>query len=302
MKKKTFTQFAETLIYQLHCVGRHRTAETYHTALRSFTRHLNGREVHFADINADQLIAYEAHLRNRGICPNTTSFYMRNLRAIYNRAVDLGIVNPSRPFRHVYTGIDRTTKRAITLRTLRAIAALDLSNSPKQQFARDIFLFSFYTRGMSFVDIAYLRKSDLMRGTLTYRRRKTHQQLTIRWEPCMQSIVERYTSPQSPYLLPIIDPTIALDPRQQYIYVAHSINRSLKAIGMRLSLAMPLTMYVSRHTWASIARSQNVPLSIISEGMGHDSEATTRIYLSTLDTIVIDRANRKILKLLTPNP
>ena len=114
----------------------------------------------------------------------------------------------------------------------------------------------------------------------------------------MQEIVDKYYIPQSDYLLPIIKPYSHLEERSQYVYAAHNVNRSLKMIGNRLGLSVVLTMYVSRHSWASIAKSKNVPLSIISEGMGHDSEATTRIYLSTLDTAAIDKANSMILKLL----
>ena len=114
----------------------------------------------------------------------------------------------------------------------------------------------------------------------------------------MQEIVDKYDTSQSVYLLPVIKPFSKMDERKQYIYVAHNINRSLKIIGNRLGLPVQLTMYVSRHAWASIARSKHVPLSVISEGMGHDSEATTRIYLASLDTAAIDKANRMILKSL----
>ena len=114
----------------------------------------------------------------------------------------------------------------------------------------------------------------------------------------MQDIVEKYDNPRSDYLLPIIKPTNNIDERRQYIYAAHNVNRYLKIIGKQLELSIPLTMYVSRHAWASIARSKNVPISIISEGMGHDSEATTRIYLASLDTTAIDNANRMILGFL----
>ena len=114
----------------------------------------------------------------------------------------------------------------------------------------------------------------------------------------MQEIVDKYDTSQSVYLLPVIKPFSKMDERKQYIYVAHNINRSLKIIGNRLGLPVPLTMYVSRHAWASIAKSKHVPLSVISEGMGHDSEATTRIYLASLDTTAIDKANRMILKSL----
>ena len=136
------------------------------------------------------------------------------------------------------------------------------------------------------------------RGILSYRRRKTGQLLFIKWEKCMQEIVDKYNLPQSNYLLPIIKPMSKIDERKQYLYSSHKINRNLKILGEQLGLSIPLTMYVSRHAWASIAKSKNIPISIISEGLGHDSEATTRIYLASLDTIAIDKANRIILQSL----
>lgn len=114
----------------------------------------------------------------------------------------------------------------------------------------------------------------------------------------MHELVSKYDTEGSPYLLPIIRPQSHLDERSQYLYTSHKVNKCLKTIGAKLKLPQPLTMYVSRHSWASIARSMNVPLSVISEGMGHDSEATTRIYLASLSTSAIDKANQKILKSL----
>lgn len=114
----------------------------------------------------------------------------------------------------------------------------------------------------------------------------------------MQDLVDKYDTSHSVYLLPIIDTRRNLDERRQYIYAAHNINRCLKIIGNHLDVSVPLTLYVARHAWASIARSKNVPVSVISGGMGHDSEATTRIYLALLDTSSIDKANSVILKSL----
>lgn len=102
----------------------------------------------------------------------------------------------------------------------------------------------------------------------------------------------------STYLLPIItDDTENIE--QQYLNAYHRVNRNLKKIGELIGLETKLTMYVARHAWASIARSNNIPISTISDAMGHDSETTTRIYLSTLDTSSVDRANSKIMKLMT---
>ena len=129
---------------------------------------------------------------------------MRNLRAVYNRAVEKGLTPQNNPFRHVYTGVDKTVKRAIPIKAIKALKELDLSMKPSLDFARDMFMFSFYTRGMSFVDMAYLKKTDLQNGILTYRRRKTGQELSIKWEKCMAEIIAKYPENQTDFLLPII--------------------------------------------------------------------------------------------------
>lgn len=290
--------FMERLIANQKTLGKIRLSETYASALCSLKRFREGEDIDMKDIDSDMIKRYEIYLRNRGVTPNTSSFYMRNLRAIYNRAVEKGLIFDKKPFKNVYTGIDKTIKRAVSLKIIKKIKELDFSAKPTFEFARDMFLFSFYTRGMSFVDMAYLRKKDLSNGVLSYRRRKTGQQLYIRWEKCMQDIVEKYDNTTSLYLLPIIKPISNIEERKQYIYAAHNINHSLKIIGKKLEISVPLTMYVARHAWASIAKNKNVPLSVISEGMGHNSEATTRIYLASLDTVAIDKANNMILKLI----
>ena len=290
--------FMEETITNLKALGRVRTSETYAATLCSFRRFREDKDVPLDDMDSDMMMAYEAYLRNNGVSPNSSSFYMRNLRAVYNRAVEKGLTSQRFPFKHVYTGVDKTVKRAVPLKVIKQIKEMDFSMNPTFDFARDMFLMSFYTRGMSFVDMAYLRKKDLQNGVLSYRRRKTGQQLFIKWEKCMQEILDKYDTSQSNYLLPIIKPFSDIDERKQYIYAAHNINRCLKIIGKELGLSVSLTLYVARHAWASIAKSKNVPLSVISEGMGHDSEATTRIYLASLDTMAIDKANSMILKSL----
>ena len=149
---------------------------------------------------------------------------------------------------------------------------------------------------MSFVDMAYLKKKDLQNGILTYRRRKTGQQLTIKWEKCMEEILGKYPTNATDYLLPII--TLMGNERRQYANALHLVNKNLKTLSERLNLPRSLTMYVARHSWASAAKAKNVPVSVISEGMGHDSEATTQIYLASLETSVVDKANKMILSLL----
>lgn len=295
--EQSLFSFMQVVIAQLQQMGKQRTSETYRCTLKSFMQFREDKDVLLEDIDSNLMLMYEAYLRNRGLTKNSTSFYMRILRAVYNRAVEKDLTTNRNPFKHVYTGIDKTIKRAIPLKAIKQIKNLDLSLQPSLDFARDMFLFSFYTRGMSFIDMAYPRK-DLANGILSYRRRKTGQQLFIRWEKCMQEIVEKYDASQSNYLLPIIKPFSEIDERTQYQNAMYLINRKLKEIGKMVGVQLPLTMYVARHSWASVAKNKNVPISVISEGMGHDSEMTTQIYLASLDTVVVDKANSMILNSL----
>lgn len=283
-----------SIIRQLKEQGRVRTSETYRCTFDSFMRFRDGEETCLDEINQETIKAYETYLKNKQLTLNTISFYMRILRAAYNHAVENGLTVQRHPFRHVYTGIERTNKRAVTSPVIKDIKNSRLPAGSTLDHARDMFLFSFYTRGMSFVDMAYLKKKDLHNGILTYRRKKTGQQLSIKWEKCMQNILDKYPINPTEYLLPIITST-QKDERKQYRNAMALINRKLKTISELVHSPYPLSMYVARHSWASIAKSKNIPLSIISEGMGHDSETTTQIYLASLDTSVIDKANHLII-------
>ena len=318
-KESSLFTFMHGVIAQLKQLGKVRTSETYTATLNSFMAFREEQDVPIDGISSDLMLMYEAYLKARGVRMNTISFYMRNLRAVYNRAVEKGLTSQNNPFRHVYTGVDKTVKRAIPIKDIKSLKELDLSIKPSLDFARDMFMFSFYTRGMSCVDMAYLKKTDLQNGILTYRRRKTGQELTIKWEQCMAEIVAKYPESQTDFLLPIIkekgngrnseshqaclNGRVVTDEgeaneRRQYDNAQHLVNYRLKELSTMLKLQRPLTMYVARHSWASAAKAKNVPLSVISEGMGHDSEATTQIYLASLETSVVDKANKMILGLL----
>ena len=295
-KEVSLFSFWHNVIVQLKQLGTVRTAETYTATLKSFMKFLDNQDIPLDGITSDMMLMYEAYLKTRGVRMNTISFYMRNLRAVYNRAVEKGLTPQQYPFRHVYTGVDKTVKRAIPIKDIKALKDMDLSMNPTLDFTRDMFMFSFYTRGMSFVDMAYLKKTDIKNGILTYRRRKTSQELSIKWEKCMAEIIAKYPENKTSFLLPIIKEQG--NERRQYDNTLHLINNRLKKLSDMLKLQRPLSMYVARHSWASAAKAKNVPLSVISEGMGHDSEATTQIYLASLETSVVDKANKMILGLL----
>ena len=286
-----FTTFTGHIIAHLRKMGNDRTADTYTSAMNSFMTYRKDKRTFLNDMTDEEMQLYQAWLRGNGCGRNTISFYMRILRAIYNRAVERGLIDEGHPFRHVFTGYEKTKKRAVSISIIRKIKELDLPEGRKSlRFARDIFLFSFYTRGMSFVDIVYLKKSNIRNGFLVYRRRKTGQQLTMKWEPAMKKIAERYESD------PFVDGVG--DDRKGYQNGMVRVNKALKKIGVMLNLPEPLTMYVARHSWATAARVSNIPISVISEGLGHDSEETTQIYLASIENSVVDKANSRIIGLL----
>ncbi len=289
----TLFNYMDSLINGLKQNGRIRTAETYTAARHSFTRFRNGKDIAIKKLTTEIIEAYQAWLRAQGLVSNTISFYNRILRAVYNRATEQYDIDNRRPFRHVYTGIDKTPKRALPIATIKKIKQLDLSYEPSMDFARDMFLLSFYLRGMSFIDMAFLPKKALNNGYITYRRRKTGQKLSIKWSAEMQRIIDKYPANPTQYLFPIIRSSTDNE-RKAYLNASYNVNHGLKRIAYRINF-FPLTLYCARHSWATAALTKGIPIPIISQGMGHDSESTTRIYLASLNSAAVDRANDIIL-------
>lgn len=289
--------FTRGLIDDMKKIGKRAAVKRFGTTLNSFLGYTDGNEVAWPDLTSTFVLGFEGFLMKRGLCRNTTSFYMRNLRAIVNRAAEQDIELPHNPFKHVYMGVDKTIKRAVNIDVIRKIRDIDLSGRPALDFARKIFIFAFYTRGMSFVDIAFLKKSDLHNGVITYFRRKTRQQLMVRIEPETKKLIDSFGKNETDYLLPLITEE-GMDVEHQYENAYYRINRNLQKVGKLIGLETKLTLYVARHAWASIALANKVAVSTISKAMGHDSEKTTFIYLQSLDTSSVDNANSDIIRMI----
>lgn len=302
------TKRIQAIVYFTQCIsaleqaGRYSTARNYRRTWDSFHRFLNGREFRMDEFTGPVIAAYNRALYANGLRRNTVSFYNRVLRAVYNKAVKEGYAEQDSPFEAVYTGVDVTRKRALPAELLHEIAAIKLQD-PELALSRDLFLFSFQARGMSFVDIAFLTQQNQQHGFLHYVRRKTGQALSVRIEPWMQELLDRYR-PQchEPYLLPILQSTEPKEAFAQYSAALVRHNLLLRKLGNLVGADFPLSSYCARHSWATIARDAAVPLSVISSGMGHTSEKTTRIYLASLDNSLIDRANRQIWEQITESP
>ncbi|MBR5102053.1 MAG: site-specific integrase [Muribaculaceae bacterium] len=297
-KNTSVRAFIENIINDLKLTGHIRTSETYQCALNCFMRFRSNKDLQWQEITPKLLKDWEGFMQNLSLSPNTTSFYMRIMRAIYNKAASNHIAPEINPFINVYTGVAKTIKRALIIKEIRLIRDYETSN-PQLAFARDMFMFSFYTQGMSWVDMAYLKPNDIKNGVLVYERKKTKQLIAVNWEQPMQNIVDRYHKNNTPYLLPIIKLlTVNHKERNQYRYLQTEVNKNLKIIAQDIGLQQKLSMYVARHSWASAANEQNVPIDVISQGMGHTSTKTTKIYINSINSGALKDVNRHIISLM----
>ncbi len=285
-------------IKKLRAANRFGTAKNYEKTISSFRRFIQNAELPLSAITEQTIEDYNAFLIKRGLVRNSISFYMRVLRAIYNRAVKQKIIEQQNPFTEVYTGIDHTRKRAVSESIILQINRLKIPDGSPLALCRDVFIFSYCTRGMAFVDIAYLRKENIQNGTICYIRRKTGQLLTIRIEPNIERIIDKYANKSPFYIFPILSSLDAETAYVQYQTALNTHNRLLGRLSKILNCGCKLTSYTPRHSWATAARNHNVPISVISQGMGHTSEQTTQIYLKMLENTIIDEANKRIIECL----
>jgi len=311
--------FVEKLSNSLVAHGQYRTARAYRTTSRGLAHFAGKDSFSLADIRPSLLKEFQDDMVGKGKTLNTVSFYMRNLRAIYNRAIRESLIeSPKRsPFEEVYTGVEQTRKRALSREDMALLSRDLLSVKTKQEEitkdlealsrAKRLFLFSFHARGMSFVDVAFLRKSDIHNGILSYCRRKTGQQLEMTISVEMRRIINsfRNETKDSPYIFPII----RRPGQNEYCQYETGLKRQniwLKKLSSHCKLSIApqgkrmlfgnyqLSTHYARHTWASLAKELNFPIAVISEGLGHTSEKTTSIYLSSFDRTVLDSMNRRI--------
>lgn len=291
----TLFGFMTEIIAKLTSASQISTAHNYKCALKSFTNFRQGIDIPLSALDSIIFEDYQSFLKERGLTWNSISFYLRIMRAVYNRAVRRKLTIDRHPFDNVFTGMEKTRKRAISQREIKSIRNLNLSQYPALDYARDIFIFLFCCRGMSFIDAAFLKKSNIINGVIVYRRHKTGRQLQIKIVEPIQTLLDKYSNPDSPFLLPIIN-NIGNNELRQYRSALRMVNKHLKIIEKMAAISTHLTTYVSRHSWATIAKTKNVPLSVISDALGHESLMTTQIYLDSIGASEIDQANDLVIK------
>lgn len=301
-------KYIDTQIEWKKEMGKEGIAAAYRSTRQSLSGYMGNKDIRMSQVDSRFVARYIDFLKHKGVGENTVNFYIRNFRTCYNLAVKEGLVSRGGyPFNDIHTKPCRTIKRALSREDMSRLLHLYFPEDSVLRFARDLFLFSFYTQGMSFVDIAFLKQKHICGEIISYSRHKSKQLIHIGITPQIQELFNRYgtnrkTDNKESYIFPIINPEGAgkeqISEYRQYRSYLSRINRALRKIAGDLGLCVPLTTYVARHTWATLARDNGVPISTISAGLGHTTENMTHIYLKELDINHLKQVNRMMNNLI----
>lgn len=289
----SFSAYLDQIIEGFKCAGNTGQAKIYSGTKRFIENYGNKQgEYLFDDINYSFLIYVETKFKpmfegNK----NGLSIYLRTIRAVWNRAIKEHVANPDKyPFKSYSIKNSKTHKTAISAEDMRKIADLDLLKGSKSWHSRNLFFFSFYTRGMNFIDIASLKVGNIENGRITYLRRKVKKPQSIKITENIQKILNQYIDEKSQgYVFPVIENLNEIDKQVEKYH--SEANHALKRWAKRLNLNPSLSFNTARHSWATIGKNMHLPIAVISQGLGHSDIKTTQIYLDDFDQSVIDDAN-----------
>lgn len=294
MKNKDFYKEMKLQEQEKRSAGDESTADLYRAVRNHFECFNRKKELALKDMTVEMVYGFLEWLREKGLRVNSVNSYMSNLRAMYNRACRGWVNKPlESPFAGLRLKREETLKRAMPAQVIEQIASLDLKEEPKKQLAADLALFSFMACGMPFVDLVHLTRENLIDNekVLTYNRQKTGVLIQMEVTMGMQLLIDRYSRPGARYLFPVLPENAT---HEQYKYSLACQNEYLEEIGKLLNWDGKLTTYVFRHSWASEAYHNHVPISIISQALGHTSEKMTHIYLQAFSAKEVGKAVKQV--------
>ncbi len=297
-ESKSVFQFMQQLIEDMKVNKQFGTARSTKDALRAVKKFQGGKDFTFYDLNLSWLMRFENDYLSRGLSVNGLSVYMRALRAMYNKAVKAELVEKEAyPFDKYTIKSKPTVKRAISPESIEKIIALEIPEEEILFRTRNIFLMSFYMMGASFVDLVFLKVENIVDGRIRYQRRKTSRIYDIGITPQLQEILDHYTKGKTKddFILPLIKRESDLDQFKDFESVQNRYNKHLKKLGELAGIGEKLTGYVSRHSFATMANEMEIPITAISQMLGHKRISTTQVYLAGLKKNVIDSYNDQIL-------
>lgn len=304
--KQQVLQFFDTCVEVLKKQNRIGTAEIFVSTRNSLSLFRKGKDFDFSFITPSLLWKYHEALIERGAKLTSIFVYMRTFQRLVNMAKEQKMVKKSfDPFTEFGFGKYRkakTRKRAISKEDVKRIGAYKAEEGSALSHARNYFMFSYYNRGINFIDMAHLKWEAIRSSRLNYVRQKTKKPFTMAILDPAAEILEYYKAnyydgPDS-FVFPILNPAF-LTPqsvKNRCKKVLREVNASLKTIASEVELSeLKLTTYVARHSFATVMKRSGQSVAIISEAMGHDSESTTQIYLDSFENDVLDEASKAIL-------
>lgn len=297
-ESQSFLTFTEQLIEELKKAGRFGTARSYNCVYNVVRKFNQDRDLTFRDITYSFLRKFETSHKSKGNTANGLGVYMRTIRAIYNKAIKSGLVEKDLyPFEAYKIKSIPTEKRALEWDMLKKIIELELNPEHPCFHARNYFVASYMMYGMNFSDLAYLKKTDIQDGRILYRRKKTGKLYDIKVSVQLKAIIDHYLASlkEGEYIFPILKREKPAQKDKDIQWARKRYNKKLKALATLCMIKKNLTSYVSRHSFATQAMLQEVPINAISTMLGHSSLKTTEIYLKSLPSNILDNYNSRIL-------
>jgi integrase len=265
-----------------------------------------GEQLEIRDINLDFIDNYVAYLKKRGSNDGGVKFFIRHFKAILNMAYQsLELRDSLNPFQRFNTKRfnEKPVKMAMSIEETKAFINVDLSKYPHLEDSHSFALFSFYCRGMNFVDILKLKWSNINGGLLSYNRSKTGKTYSIAISKPVKSILNKFTPEnkvRSGYVFPLLksEKLNAVQFENARHRLLRNFNTDLKSIAEVAGIKRELTSYVIRHTYATLSLHSGVSTDIISEAMGHSSQRVTKNYLKDFGSDILKNADETLIKKL----
>ena len=297
-QNSTVLEFWEEEIARLEHVNNYGNSRNYRSALGGIKKEAS-LTIPFTKIDYSWLLKLESNLRAKGVKTNSVAVYMRTLRALYNKAINVGLIEPNYyPFRKYKIKTEPTSPRVASIQELSNYFAFDGCSSKQFKDAWNYGRLTFLLRGINFTDLALLKHDNVKHGRIIYKRAKTHKMYSIKVLPLANEILSSYFEEGRETLLPILsnDDFLNMELLHKKILLQREVmNNYLNAIGKGLSIQEELTTYVFRYSYSNACKSLGYSKDMIGEALGHSiGSKVTGIYLQDYDLEVIDEMNEVV--------
>lgn len=297
---ESFFEYSKDIVNELKKAERYGNANTYYAVIKVLEKFTGGNDIKFNEVNYGFLKRFESWHFSRGNSVNGLSAYMRTIKAILNKAIKADVIpREAYPFTHYRIKTTPTEKRALDIKSIKSIMLLKLKKTDSLFHYRNYFLASYMLYGISFMDLAFLRVENIIDNRVKFQRKKTAKPYDISITPQLMKILSIYLKDKSrsDFILPIVKRDTFELQYKDVLWARKRYNKGLKEIAKKCNIEQRLTSYVSRHSFATQAMLQDVPLQAISAMLGHNRLSTTQIYLKSLPSEILDDYNKKLVEL-----